>query len=60
MEDKLSDYSESLIDLGRRQKLLHELLLKRKFAEAGVVIEGMKNDTVLLHNWVKYSANQSV
>lgn len=60
MEDKMIDYSEKLLSVGRMHKQVHNLLLKRKVKDSITVVDDMIIDLILLKNWLRNDNNKSV
>jgi hypothetical protein len=60
MEDKILDYSETLIKVQHKNRDLHDQLLKRKYRSAVDNVNDMIIDLILLKNWLNHENNKQV
>ena len=54
------DYSEKLLSVDKKNKKVHELLLKRNVIDSINVVDDMIIDLILLKNWLRNDNHKQI
>lgn len=60
MENSMIDYSEKLLSVDKKNKKVHELLLKRNVIDSINVVDDMIIDLILLKNWLRNDNHKQI